>query len=286
MSDLMAMFEELDGDGSQAIRLLPPFRYPGSKSRVIDKIIPHIPPGKVYVEPFGGSASILLSKSPSKLEVFNDIDEGIVNFYRCLRDPESLDTLCELLELTIHSRSQWEESKEQFKTAGDPILRAFHWYYKTMYSFGSLGRNFGRAINHIGRLARVQERIPLLPEIHERIKRVQFENRDWSEILDDFDSPDTVFYIDPPYVECDTSVYKSILSHAQHQDLISHIFSLQGQAVVSGYGNPLYDNQAWDETHDFEIFVSVAAVNTADGSNKDNTRSERDNTSERLWVRY
>lgn len=84
--------------------LRPPFSYPGSKSRSIDKILPHLPYTGVYIEPFGGSAAVLLARRPSKLEVFNDRYAGVVAFYRCIRDNNLMCQLCERLDLTIHAR--------------------------------------------------------------------------------------------------------------------------------------------------------------------------------------
>lgn len=284
--NLMSIFEELDNDGTHEIRLQPPFRYPGSKSRMLDSILPHIPYARGYVEPFGGSGAVLFSRRPSKLEVFNDIDSGIVNFYRCMRDPALFERLCDLLELTIHSREQWVEAKERFDKEDDSVMRAFYWYYKTMYSFGALGRNFGRATAPSANIGKIYERIPDFPAIHYRLRNVQIECQDWHKILDDFDNEDTVFYIDPPYVECDTSVYKSILTRQQHADLIDHVFSLRGQAVVSGYANPIYDGQNWDDVITFDAFVAVAPTKNSAANHKDGITGERSSVKERLWIRY
>lgn len=92
-------------------------KYPGSKGRVANWIVGHIPPHDFYVEPFFGSGAVLFAKPRSKAEVVNDLDGNVVNFFRVCRDaPEEL---ARALYLTPCSRSEYEEIQEIH--AGQPM---------------------------------------------------------------------------------------------------------------------------------------------------------------------
>jgi len=288
--DLFDMLEGMADNEAPDTRediLRPPFSYPGSKSRSVEKILPHLPYTGVYVEPFGGSAAVLLARRPSKLEVFNDRYAGVCFFYRCIRDAGLLHQLCERLDLTIHSREEFIWSRDTWENADDLVERAARWYYMTMYSFGRLGRNFGRSTSSKAKLAALQSKLPLFPKIHERFRTVQVENQDWSQIIKDYDNHETVFYIDPPYVDTDSGVYKNKMDHDDHKRLIDAIFKCKGYCAVSGYANPLYDNLPWDEKHTWEAFVSLQSMAYTESNNKEQLKGQesRSHSEECLWVK-
>lgn len=289
MTDLLNMFEDLDRNAEQRTRetiLRAPFKYPGGKSRSIDKILPRLPYRGVYVEPFGGSAAILLARHPSKLEVFNDRYAGVVAFYRCLRDPSRMTKLCEAIELTVHSREDFIINRD-WQNPDDDVERAFRWYYMTEYSFAGLGRNFGRSTSARARLVSIRDKLPLFPKIHDRFKRVQVENQDWYDCIIDYDSPDTVFYIDPPYIDADTGIYKSKMTHDDHRHLLDVIIHLQGFVAVSGYSNPIYENQDWDNRHEWESYVSIQSQAYTETNFKAHLKGmdKRSTAKEVLWVK-
>lgn len=99
----------------------PPLRYHGGKFRLAPWIIPQIPEHRVYVDIFGGGAGVLLRKTRSKIEIYNDLDENVVNVFRVMRDPLELERLCRLIALTPFSR---DEFKDSYVWAGDPVEAA------------------------------------------------------------------------------------------------------------------------------------------------------------------
>lgn len=84
-----------------------PISWFGGKYYLAHKIIKLFPPHSIYVEPFGGAAHVLFAKEPSPVEVYNDIDSGLVNFFRVLRDPKSFGELALLCSLTPYSREEY-----------------------------------------------------------------------------------------------------------------------------------------------------------------------------------
>jgi len=282
-----AMMESLETQSaprSRDIVTRAPFNYPGGKSRSVEKITERLPFRDVYVEPFGGSGVILLNRPPSKLDVFNDLFAGVVCFYRCLRDTEKMERLCTMMEHTVHSREEWVWCKETWENEPEEVERAFKWYYMVSYSFGGLSRNFGRSTSGAGCLGgKFRNRIKGLHAIHERFKKVQIENQPWERCLSDYDSEETVLYLDPPYIDSDQGVYKHIMNHQDHRQLLDTVFSLKGFVAISGYSNPVYDEREWDEVYEWDSFISIQSISSH--GNKSDEHNKRSHAKEKLWVK-
>jgi DNA adenine methylase len=293
MSDLMNLFNDLDrttqvSDKKDSKVLRAPFGYPGGKTKSVPNILKHLPYKKTYVEPFGGSAAVLLARQPVDLEVYNDRYGGVVAFYRCLRDPVKYQSLIDYLELTVHSREDFVDAKETWCDERDDIVRAAKWYYMVNYSFSSLGRNFGRATAPRGLIAgKVTNKLKRFPYIHNRLKRVQIENQDWIDCMRDYDGKDTVFYIDPPYVDAYPGAFVEEMKHDDHRRLLDAIFKLRGFCAVSGYSNPLYENNDWDAKYSWETFISMESCSFTEGNYKSCLEgvAKRQNAEEVLWIR-
>ena len=288
---LLDAFDDLDrnsGEKTRDVIVRAPFPYPGGKSKSVENIIAHLPYRSRYIEPFGGSAAVLLARHPSPLEVFNDRYAGVVAFYRCIRHPEKFQKLCDWLELTIHSREDFVWCKETWKDVTDDVERAARWYYMTAYSFGSLGRNFGRSTSGRGGLAgKIRNKLKEFAGLHDRFKKVQVENQDWYDCINDYDNHDTVFYMDPPYVDTDSGIYKDKMNHDDHRRFLNTVFSLKGFVAVSGYPNPLYDNQNWDDAYQWGAFVSIKSAAYDDANRKKHLEGieERGFNTECLWIK-
>ena len=289
--DLMAMFEDLERNSepkSKDVIVRAPFGYPGGKSRSADKILPHLPYRDSYIEVFGGTGIILLSRHKSPLEVFNDRYAGVVAFYRCLNDRHKMDALCDRLEITLHSREEFVWCKETWLTCEDDVERAARWFYMTQYSFGSKGRNFGRSVTARGHMAgKIQNRIKEFPRLHERMVKVQVENQEWQDCLADYDNPDAVFYLDPPYIDAYPGTYKHEMAQQDHRLMLDIIFGMKGFVALSGYSNPLYEACDWDHRFEWEVFISIKGAAFTEGNNKQDMESQdkRGHATEVLWVK-
>lgn len=226
-------------------RIPSPLHWFGAKSRLASQIVEHFPPHRCYCEPFGGSAAVLFAKVPSPLEIYNDINREVTDFFRVMRDPRLFRKLHRALSLTPCSRAEFISAKE--KTA-EPVENARRFMLRSRQSYLGKRREWAYSMPRPDsiRSAAVQKwrkGVELLPLAHERLLDVQIECFDWRVILKRYDSPTTLFFIDPPYVP-DTRVsgkYDHELTERDHRDLISHLLGLRGMAVLCGYRHELHD---------------------------------------------
>lgn len=260
------------------------FGWYGGKFSHLDWLLPLLPTCHHYCEPFGGSAAVLLNRAPSPVETYNDLDGEVVNFFRVLRDDK--EKLIEAIGLTPFSR-------EEFALACvvDPNLipleRARRFFVRArqvrtgLAQTASLGRwanckNTSRA-GMSGVVSRWLGSIEDLPEIAERLLRVQIENRPALEVIRLYDSSQTLFYCDPPYVHLtrgDNNAYGYEMTDDEHNELAEVLNSVQGRVAISNYPcelmDKLYPAPKWIKT--------VTSAKTI--------HSTKDKRAEALWTNY
>jgi DNA adenine methylase len=223
----------------------PLVRYHGGKWRLAPWIIEHLPPHRVYVEPFGGGGSVLLRKPRSYAEVYNDLDGEIVNLFRVVRDhgPQ----LVELLRLTPFARAEFEGS---YAHSDDPIEQARRTVIRSYMGFGSAAASgkatgFRANSNRSGTTpAHDWANYPnALEAIVSRLAGVVIENRDAAVVMVHQDGPETVHYVDPPYVATTRDKgddYRHEMTDTDHRQLAATLHGLEGMVVLSGYASALY----------------------------------------------
>ena len=223
------------------------FRYIGGKSYLAGWIIKHMPAHVCYVEPFGGSAAVLIAKAYSAYEIYNDLAEEVYYFFKVLRDYTG--DLVKELKLTPISRKLIKEYAEADPSTFNPIKRAARFYLLSMWSYsgkpgggslpvrqgfrrdGSL-RKFGDGMNYV-------RKVDMLTSFAERLRPVVIENMDFKELITRYDAPQTFFYCDPPYL--DVNHYLIKFSEADHQELSALLHQIKGKAMVSYYEHELLD---------------------------------------------
>ena len=236
----------------------PLLRYHGGKWRLAPWLISHFPPHRVYIEPFGGAASVLLQKPRCYAEVYNDLDGEIVNVFRVMQCPEKRALLIDKLRFTPYSRAEfnlaWEPTDDEVEQARRVIIRA-------QMSFGSAGATKGSTgfrRDTERRYTTVMQdwvRYPeCLPPIIERMIGVQLETRPALDVIRTNDqSSDTLFYVDPPYLhdtrvmDGSTRYYRHEMTNADHAELLDRLNQVQSMVVLNGYPSELYENalQGW-----------------------------------------
>lgn len=227
-------------------KVVTPVPWFGGKSQLAEWILQYLPPHRIYVEVFGGSAAVLFAKDPAPVEVYNDLDDGLVHFYRVLQDPQHFEALTRRVSLTPYSRVLWYEYRQTWATVTDPVERAARWFYVARASFsGHFGNAWSFSTAGIGLNKQVSSwlaAIEGLPAWHQRMRRVIVEQHDWATVMAAYDRPETCFYCDPPYVP-DTrrsGTYTHELSEDDHARLVDTLLRTQGMVVLSGYAHPLY----------------------------------------------
>jgi len=244
----------------------PAVRYYGGKWRIAPFIIKYLPHDhECYCEPFGGAASVLLRKSRSPLEVLNDLNGAVVNFFRVLR--EQPERLIRAISLTPWARAEYELSQEP---SDDPLEEARRFYVSAWMGFGG-----GRAKWRQGWRYQVGAGTLWKPSsisftetghlyaVVDRLRGVQIECRDALKVIKACDRPTTLFYLDPPYVKSTRSKWKEMyaveMEDEDHEELASLALGLKGMVVISGYPSGLY---TWlYERHGWRRFETAARTN-------------------------
>lgn len=260
------------------------FGWYGGKFAHLDWLLPLLPTCHHYVEPFGGSAAVLLNREPSPIETYNDLYGEVVNFFQVLRDEP--DELIRAIGLTPFSREEFAIALE-IDASLPRLERARRFYVRArqvrtgLAQTASLGRwanckNTSRA-GMAGAVSRWLGAVRDLPEIAERLLRVQIENRPALDVIKLYDSPTTLFYCDPPYVHetrGDSKAYSNEMTDDQHRELAEVLNNVQGMVAISNYDcdlmNELYPAPKWEK------YISEART----------IHSTKDKRVEVLWVNY
>ena len=277
--DLLSMFAALDEvDDNRTHYIRSPLHYPGCKDSSLDHILSYLPYMNTFCDVFAGSGSMTLGRRSSPLEVFNDRDSGITSFFRCFLNRDTTDQLIEHIKLIPHGRELFYYVRDNWAKQNDDVIRAAMFYSMIQQSFGGKGAHFGRVIKGKSDIWRkVHAGLDLFPMIHERFKKIQIENLDWRIMLKDFDSYETVFYLDPPYLGLQP--YRHTMTKADHVLMCETIFNLKGFVALSGYDdNDVYDRFPWDAKHSFTIKDNMARVD-------DSSKSVREQRQEHLWIK-
>ena len=278
MADIRDLWNDLDGLSKKKRNemLKPPVAYPGSKSRIVEELMKIIPVRRAYVEPFGGSAALLLARPRSDMEVYNDAYAAIAEFWTVVQDDEMLDEMLARCDMFLHSREIFDDQLKVV-TRGDTIVeRAAAWYYTTKTSFSGLGRNWGRETT--GRavtFSKYRRALQTFGPLKKRLTGVIIENTDWKNIFNDFDAPDAVFFIDPPYLGDYSGTYKN--ERVDHELMLEMIFSMSSFCAVCGRPNELYDKQPWDADYSFTRMTAVGGKTHGTG--------QKIKGIERVWVK-
>jgi DNA adenine methylase len=224
----------------------PVLRWHGGKWLLAPWIIEHLPRHRIYVEPFGGAGSVLMRKPRAYAEVWNDLDGEVVNLFRVLRSPDAA-SLVEALKLTPFARTEFASA---YQATLDPIERARRLVIRSFMGFGSNGHNkvtgFRSNSNRSGTTpAQDWYNYPdALRAIIERLRGVTIESRDAIALMIQHDTPETLFYVDPPYLPDTRDAggdYAHEMTEEDHVTLLGALRGFQGMIVLSGYPSALYD---------------------------------------------
>lgn len=233
-----------------------PIPFYGGKLTLGPAIAALLPPHCHYVEPYCGALSVLLAKPPSDHETVNDLDSGIVTFWRMLRErPADLERVC---ALTPHSRAEYDRAQPLDADAELELARQV--YVKLTQGRSGLLRRSGwrHYVDPAGSGASMPRYltgyVERLAPAAERLQRVSLECRPALEIIEKYGAePDVLLYVDPPYVgstRANDNAYRcEMRSDAEHRELAEALHAARAAVVLSGYPSELYDRElyaGWD----------------------------------------
>jgi len=227
-----------------------PFKWVGGKSRLRKQIVPLIPEHTCYLELFAGAAWVLFAKPPSKVEVLNDIDEELVNFFRVVKyKPEEL---IQSFEWELVSRAEFERLANLDTLTLTDMERAHRFYYIIMAGWGgelhyprfqTSITDGGHGNRLIGALKFLRKRIE---PVYDRLQKVVIENMDWKDCFDRYDRAKTVMYIDPPYPGNGCNYLHNMRDWDDHYQLAELLHNSKCKWILSSYDVPeihsLYDD--------------------------------------------
>jgi len=236
----------------------PPIQWFGGKSEFLDRILPLFPKHHTFVDGCGGSAAVILGKEPSAVDVYNDVDHRLVNFFWIIRNrPEELALK---MLFTPYARAEYKNCKEEDDRDAMEDARRFATVAKQSMG-GAWGRAWSSVVTHSRRgMASSNSRWLNLPvdilAAAERLSTIQIENLDLFDLIRRYDRPETLFYLDPPYhPETRTpKVYRFETTAEWHTKLLDCLRSVRESVVLSGYSHPEYESRLADwERHEFQV---------------------------------
>jgi len=260
----------------------PVMRYLGGKWRIAPWIVSHFPAHRVYLEPFGGAASVLLRKPRPEVgggECYNDLDHSVVNLFQVLREPDQAKELARRIGLTPFAREEYDLA---FKFARCPIERARRLIVRSYMGHGSssavASRQTGFRASMINRKGALPaNEWPGLPSallaVRDRLQGVLIEHRPALALIDRYDTPETLAYLDPPYMPATRSAkrrggqafhaYAHEMTEVDHAQLLHRARAFSGMVAISGYASDLYDDLLGDwARHEFDTHADGALKRT------------------------
>ena len=246
--------------------------YYGGKNQpqIQDRLLDLLDYRTSYLEPFCGSAGVLLNRRPVKCEMLNDIDDLIVNFFKILRDRPK--DLISALELTPYARTEHAKCSEMLRNSADldDVERARCWYVATSMSLagevcGRFSTSSPKSKKYPPHYNRVKETLALVAD---RLLRVTIENRDAVDLIRNVRTEDCTIYCDPPYMRESRTYdggYAKDGNDNLHSRLLDAVVDCPAQVVMSIYDTPLY-RERLKKWHRIEVPVAKRAAAPKRGS--------------------
>ena len=239
---------------AMAKKINTPFGYFGSKNKIALQLCSDLPPHTCWVEAFCGSAALTLRKKPAQIEVINDIDNEIFNFFEQLR--KNTAPFIELVKMTPYAEQELLSARIPQEGLSD-LERARRFLVQSMMSINGVfgeergGFSYSDSFSRNGQDARVSRwnNMPKrLEEVVERLKKVRVENKDALRLIKRYlNRPNTLLYLDPPYLGERTMGYNKEANDLEfHTKMLKMVNQAHCMIFISAYEHPLYDELLTD----------------------------------------
>lgn len=210
--------------------MIGPLSYIGGKRSLAKRIISIFPEHKTYVEAFAGGAQVFFHKEPSEVEVLNDLDGEIVNFFRVCQ--LHYEELLRYFRFFLVSRKVFDLLKATDPATLTDVQRATRWLYLLKGSFASLVRHPVYHWHVVQPPGFNPARLPeLIENAHKRLERVQLECLPYQEVIQRYDRPATLFYLDPPYYG--RKLYRYNFEPGDFATLSERLTNIRGKFILS-----------------------------------------------------
>jgi len=217
------------------IHLKTPISYYGGKQQMLKMILPLIPSHKIYTEAFFGGGALFFAKEPSEVEIINDLNSEVTNFYKVLKThPKELH---QRIEQTLHSRREYQDAMVIYENPHlfNEIERASAFYILTNQGWGSKIGSWGYSVqDNKSSLKYFNKKNQLTDTYSDRLNLVQIENNDAIKVIKSRDTTDTFHYLDPPYLNCNQGHYSGY-KLSDFESLLKALTTLKGKFLMSSY---------------------------------------------------
>lgn len=222
----------------------------GGKYYQFKELVKYFPQHWTFIDGFGGGGQVIMNKFPSKVEIYNDINSSLYNFYSVLKDESNIDRLKYILTLSPYSNKEFENSND-YKDEPDPVLSAAKFYIRLKqsfnYSFKTWSMNKKPSRRGMAKVVSsyLHDIDEHLPKVIERLRQIQLMNEDFIEMMPKFSNDSYFIYLDPTYIpdaRTAKNVYEYEMTIQQHEDLLKAMLNNNSKIMISGYDSELYND--------------------------------------------
>ncbi len=246
-----------------------PISYYGGKQNLVKEIVPLLHPHTRYVEPFCGGAAIFFAKKPAEMETLNDTNGELMNFYRIVQ--QDFVSLEKQIQITLHSRMAHHDALVTYNNPHrfSPLERAWAVWVLSQASFCSmLDDAFGYDMSGTTSRKIATKRASFSYHYAQRLQQVQLECTDAIKIIRTYDSPQTLFYCDPPYYNSDCGHYDGYTIE-DYTALLKALSTIEGKFLLSSYPSPpLKEYTATHAWHNKSFTLKISVSNKGAHKNK------------------
>lgn len=231
----------------------------GGKRNLRSKIISKMPPHRCYVETMCGGAWVFFGKQPSEVEVINDLDSDLINFFWVVKyAPHALKYE---LAWDLVSRELFQKYRKELIEYPElcNVRRAKDFYYTVKCGFGGMGGTFGYGKTEGPRL-NFKEVDRIIHDTYERLLKTYIENLNYSDLIPRYDSPDTLFYVDPPYLTVSSKRYIQYWTRKDYEELNSILRGIKGKFMLSLNRVPLFEEELF-KGFNIEVVTTTYSLN-------------------------
>lgn len=226
---------------------------------MVKHLLPLVPEHNLYCEPFFGGGALFFAKPKSKIEVINDLNGEVINFYRTVQ--LQFDVLEQEIKATLHSRDLFRQATVVYQNPDmfTPVKRAWAFWTLANQGFSSTLTSWGAGNDDSKPKSLARKRECFLSYYADRLNTVQIECADALKVIERCDTPDTFFYIDPPYFNSHMGHYSGYTEH-EYEQLLALLSTIKGKFLISGYPSKIlsdYSDKFCWQSLSFEKPISV-----------------------------